>query len=43
MKSMNPPPPNALRKNPISIDGKIISELAKMIGMTPPWLTRKGR
>ncbi len=25
-----------------SMLGKIISELAKMIGMTPPWLIRSG-
>jgi len=28
---------------PTSSEGKIISELAKMIGMTPPWFTRRGR
>ena len=33
----------ALSHAPKMADGKIISELAKMIGITPEWLMRSGR
>ena len=33
----------ALASAPKMIPAKISIELAKMIGMTPPWLTRRGK
>ena len=38
-----PPPLTQLSSQPKSTPGKSISDWAKMIGMTPPWLTRSGR